>query len=70
MIEYDWTAGADLIDDYITVCAKHLRFVPCRHGNGDCVISSERNDVAATYLYQQGGNIAKVYIDREMDKSD
>ncbi len=58
--------------DEITVCAVHLRFVPCRHGNNDspCEYSSKRNDIVATYVYQQGGEKAEKWLSYNIDTTE
>lgn len=68
-----WCAGeCNYGDDQITVCAEHLRFWPCRHGSSElpCRISIERNDIATTYLFQQGSDVASKYLEKQMKSMD
>lgn len=42
-----------LYDEHVTVCVKHLRYVPCRKG-GEHVFSSKPEDVEKVRRYQSG----------------
>jgi hypothetical protein len=34
------------------VCVTHKRFVPCRHYNDECLLSSRPDDIKAVEIYQ------------------
>lgn len=36
------------------VCVTHRRFVPCRHDNAECVLSTNKDDVEMVRKYQNG----------------